>query len=95
MKFREWIAGSMLMAATTIIVACAAPVAAPAAEAPAAEAPAAEEPGQWCPPNSAVSGSVSFMSWAENDYEEWALNKMVEQFRAVCPTVTVELTIVR
>lgn len=95
MKYRAWIFGSVLIVVSALMTSCAggAPTAGQPA-APAEEAAAGPELS-WCPPNSAASGSVWFMSWAENDYEQSALNQMVGQFGSVCPTVTVDLTIER
>lgn len=76
MKDKVWLIASVLLTISAIIVACAAPGTAPSGG--GAAAPAGPAP-------------VNFYTWAENDYEQWALDQMVAKFRATHPDIRVTL----
>jgi ABC-type glycerol-3-phosphate transport system substrate-binding protein len=61
-------------------VSCAPAAQEPAAQEPAAQEPAAQEPA--APAAPAVPPDIQFFTWAEDDFEQESLEKLVEDFQA-------------
>jgi ABC-type glycerol-3-phosphate transport system substrate-binding protein len=80
-----------------ILAACA-----PAAPATPAEAPEATEEPAEAPTEAATEGTlespptvITFLSWAEYDFEQQALQNMVDAYNLANPDSQVELTVIR
>jgi len=86
MKYKVWLIAIILLAVSLVIVACG------MTEQEVEQAQQAQEEAAAAPAGPVL---VNFYTWAESDYEQWALEQMVAKFEEKNPDIEVTLEIER